>query len=195
MLTQTVSARESSGRDGDLVMRAIASAKAGEMNAIQFLYVRYAESVCSYVQSIVRDSYEAEDITQTVFADLPRKIRRYERREVPFSAWILRVARNTALDQLRGRRSIPVEEVRTSDEGDDETNRGRCESLKIAMEQLPEAQREVVVLRHIAGMSPSEIAQRLSKSEGSIHGLHHRGRGALQLALRELESAPVTAAG
>ena len=49
------------------------------------------------------------------------------------------------------------------------------------------------MLRHIAGLSPSEIAERLGKSEGSIHGLHHRGRGALQAALRELDAAPITA--
>jgi RNA polymerase sigma-70 factor (ECF subfamily) len=49
------------------------------------------------------------------------------------------------------------------------------------------------VLRHIAGLSPSEIADRLGKSESSIHGLHHRGRGALKAALRELDAAPITA--
>jgi RNA polymerase sigma-70 factor (ECF subfamily) len=51
----------------------------------------------------------------------------------------------------------------------------------------------VLVLRHVAGLSPGEIAERLDKTEGSIHGLHHRGRGALQEALRDLEAAPVTA--
>jgi RNA polymerase sigma-70 factor, ECF subfamily len=52
----------------------------------------------------------------------------------------------------------------------------------------------VLVLRHIAGLSPTEIAGKLGKSEGSIHGLHHRGRGALQAALREMEAGPVVAA-
>lgn len=47
-------------------------------------------------------------------------------------------------------------------------------------------------MRHVVGLSPGEIAARLGRSEGSIHGLHHRGRGALQQILRELEAAPVT---
>jgi RNA polymerase sigma-70 factor, ECF subfamily len=51
----------------------------------------------------------------------------------------------------------------------------------------------VLVLRHIAGLSPSEIAERIGKTESSVHGLHHRGRGALQETLRELEAAPVIA--
>ena len=50
------------------------------------------------------------------------------------------------------------------------------------------------MLRHIAGLSPNEIADRLGRTEPSIQGLHHRGRAALKVALRELDAAPVTAA-
>jgi RNA polymerase sigma-70 factor (ECF subfamily) len=52
----------------------------------------------------------------------------------------------------------------------------------------------VIVLRHVAGYSPSEIAERLGKSEDSIHGLHHRGRRALKQSLKRLGAVPVTAA-
>jgi RNA polymerase sigma-70 factor (ECF subfamily) len=160
---------------------------------LHFLYVRFADDVCGYVRSIVRDSHEAEDITQNVFAKLMTAIHKYERRDVPFAAWILRVARNVALDHVRARRQIPFEEVRTSDEGHEQIGFERSQCLRDALWQLPEEQREVLVLRHIAGLTPGEIAERLGKTEGSVHGLHHRGRGALQAALRELESAPVTA--
>ena len=80
-------------------------------------YVRYADDVQVFVRSIVRDEHEAEDITHNVFAKLIGAIHRYEPREVPFAAWILRVARNAALDHPRARRQIPFEEVRTTDEG------------------------------------------------------------------------------
>jgi RNA polymerase sigma-70 factor (ECF subfamily) len=60
---------------------------------------------------------------------------------------------------------------------------------------LPHDQLEVLVLRHVAGLSPGEIAERLGKTEASIHGLHHRGRGALRQALVEIDAAPVTAEG
>jgi RNA polymerase sigma-70 factor (ECF subfamily) len=181
-------------RDPDLVTRAIARAKEGDMSALHFLYARFADDVWGYVRSIVRDDHEAEDITQNVFAKLMTAIQRYEQREVPFAAWILRVARNVALDHVRARRQIPCEEVRTDDGGGHEQigfERSQC--LREALRRLPEEQREVLVLRHIAGLTPGEIATRLGKSEGSIHGLHHRGRGAMQAALRELEAAPVIA--
>ena len=101
-------------------------------------------------------------------------------------AWILRVARNAALDHLRARRQIPFEEIRTSDEGHEQIGFDRWQCLKEALDRLSSEQREVLVLRHIAGLTPAEIAGLLDKTEGSVHGLHHRGRGALQGALREL---------
>ena len=81
-----------------------------------------------------------------------------------------------------------------SDEGYEQVGVDRLRSLREALQQVPEDQREVLALRHIAGLSPPEIAERLQKSEGSIHGLHHRGRGALRAALAELDAAPVIAA-
>jgi RNA polymerase sigma-70 factor, ECF subfamily len=180
-----------SAPESELLARAIARAKEGDASALDFLYVRYADDVCGYIQSIVRDPHEAEDITQSLFAKLLNKIQRYEQRQVPFSAWILRVARNAALDHLRARRQIPFEEVRTTDDGHDEGQFERCHALHEALDRLPEEQREVLVLRHVVGLSPVEIADRMKKTESAIHGLHHRGRGALKVALRELEAAPV----
>jgi len=64
------------------------------------------------------------------------------------------------------------------------------EAVLEALAGLPEDQREVLVLRHVLGLSPPEIAERLGKTESSIHGLHHRGRAALKAALIELEATP-----
>ena len=53
----------------------------------------------------------------------------------------------------------------------------------------------MLVLRHLVGLTPGEIAERLGKTEPSIHGLHHRGRGALRAALEERECAPPCSGG
>jgi RNA polymerase sigma-70 factor, ECF subfamily len=177
----------------ELVYEAVAHAKEGDMSALHFLYVRFADDVCAYVRSIVRDPHTAEDITQIVFTKLMKAIHKYERRDVPFAAWIIRVARNAALDHIRASRQIPLAEVRTSDEGSEQVGFERGLSLREALARLPADQREVLVLRHIAGLSPGEIADRLGKTEASIHGLHHRGRSALRATLSELDAAPVTA--
>ncbi len=96
-----------------LVLTAVARAKDGDADALRFLYLRYADNVYGYVCSIVRDEHEAEDVTQQIFAKLLTAIDRYEPRQVPFSAWILRVAHNAAIDHVRMRRPVPVEEVRS----------------------------------------------------------------------------------
>ena len=174
------------------VNQAVARAKQGDREALRFLYIRYADHVYGYVSSIVRDDFEAEDVTQHVFAKLMTKLEKYEPREVPFSAWIIRVARNVAVDHIRQRRAIPCEEVRElqAHSFDDEAARDRALDLRDALDTLPEDQREVVLLRHIVGLTPGEIAGRLGKTEPSIHGLHHRGRGALRAALAEMGCAP-----
>jgi RNA polymerase sigma-70 factor (ECF subfamily) len=175
------------------VSEAVRRAQGGDREALGFLYARYADNVYGYVRSIVHDPHEAEDVTQQVFAKLVRVISKYEERDVPFFAWILRVARNVAVDHIRRQRAIPVEEVRVNDEGGGDPAGGEMLSdLREALAKLPPEQREVLVLRHVAGLSPTEIATCTGKTEGSIHGLHHRGRRALTAELTSRGMAPAT---
>lgn len=177
-----------------LVSRAVKRAQAGDRDALAFLYARYADNLHGYVRSIVHDHHEAEDVTQQVFTKLIHVIGKYKEREVPFFAWMLRVARNVAVDHLRKQLPVPVEEVRTTDNGLAHSFAGeQLSDLKDALATLPPAQREVLILRHFAGLSPTEIATRMGKTEGSIHGLHHRGRRTLTAELASRGAAPATA--
>src|ERR1700759_1651993 len=190
MSTPLSGAGSASGDDSRLTQQAVAKAKAGDPEGIHYLYVRYADDVRRYVATFVKDQYEAEDITHNVFAKLMTAITKYQEQSVPFAAWILRVARNASLDHLRAKRMIPTEEVRLSDSQSTHDGGEMGRDIKIALESLPEDQREVLVLRHIVGLSPAEIAGTLEKTESSIHGLHHRGRRALCGALTELGAVP-----
>ena len=170
---------------------AVARAKEGDREALRFLYVSYSHNIYGYVRSIVRDDHEAEDVTQHVFAKLMTTIGKYDDRGVPFFAWLLRLARNVAIDHLRANRVTPVEAV--PDIGvSSESDIDQVHTVRAALAALPEEQRQVVVLRHVVGLSPGEIAERLGRSESSIHGLHHRGRRALQRELVALETSPAT---
>jgi RNA polymerase sigma-70 factor, ECF subfamily len=174
------------------VHEAIARAREGDPDAIHYLYAVYADDLCAFVRSIVRDHHDAEDVTQSVFARLPAILDRYQERDAAFAAWLFRVARNAALDHMRGRRPIPVEEVRAAELSDPLGDRERSRALRGALDQLPDDQRQVVLLRHVLGMSPGEIADLTGRSEGSVHGLHHRGRQAVQANLRRSGTSPVT---
>ena len=176
-----------------LVNSAVARAKEGDRDAVRFLYVHYADNVYGYVRSIVHDDYEAEDVTQHVFVKLLTVIGKYEQRAVPFSGWILRVAHNAAIDHMRLCRATPSPEIRPTEPITDEVSGERLYSISDALDTLPDDQRSVLVLRHVIGLSPGEIAERLGKSEASVHGLHHRARRTLQRELRDMGLAPATA--
>jgi RNA polymerase sigma-70 factor (ECF subfamily) len=170
---------------------AVARAKEGDQDALRYLYVSYSHNIYGYVRSIVCDDHEAEDVTQHVFAKLMTVIVKYDDRGVPFFAWLLRLARNVAIDHLRANRLTPTEAV-----CDPSANVGadpdRALTVRAALAGLPDEQREVLILRHLVGLTPGQIADRMGRTEGSIHGLHHRGRRALKRELVRLESAPCT---
>ena len=170
---------------------AVSQAKEGDRDAVRYLYITYAHNIYGYVRSIVRDDHEAEDVTQHVFAKVMTTITKYDDRGVPFFAWLLRLARNVAIDHLRSNRLTPTENVidreRTSG-----VDLDRADAFRVALAALPDDQRHVVLLRHLVGLTPGEIADQLGRSESSVHGLHHRGRRALQRELERLDSTPCT---
>jgi len=174
-----------------LVLRAVARARDGDSDALRLLYVRYADSVYAQICGILRNEHDAEDVTQQVFGKITTSLASYQQRDVPFRAWLLRVARNAAIDHLRAQRCVPCEDVRPAGETQKAGSEGPRDLLA-ALHTLPERQREVMILRHIVGLSPPEIAGRIAVSESSVHGLHHRARAALQAELERLDAAPTT---
>jgi RNA polymerase sigma-70 factor (ECF subfamily) len=120
-----------------------------------------------------------------------KSITKYDDRGVPFFAWLLRLARNVAIDHLRANRLTPTETVIDPDCSCG-SDLDRSETVRAALATLPDEQRQVVLLRHLIGLTPGEIAHHMGRSESSVHGLHHRGRRALQQELERLDSAPCT---
>jgi RNA polymerase sigma-70 factor (ECF subfamily) len=179
--------------DERIIVRAVARAREGDEDGIRLLYLRYADRVYSHVCTIVHDEHAAEDITQTVFARLERKLQTYKPRVVPFGAWITRVAHNAAIDHIRAQRQIPCEAVRDPDTAAEDLGRERLESLRAALAALPADQREVLVLRFVLGLGAGEIAERMGRTENAVHALQHRGRRKLQAELVRLEAAPAAA--
>jgi RNA polymerase sigma-70 factor (ECF subfamily) len=171
---------------------AVGRAKAGDRDAVGFLYERYAGSVRRLAQQIVGDPGAAEDVMQDVFLRLLTKLDRYEPREPPFETWLLRVTRNAALDELRRRRSRGAEPLgKHPAERTDGFAIGA--PLQTALDSLPTAQREVVVLHLIVGLSAAETACRLRRTEASVNNLYYRARATLRRVLTGLGAAPATA--
>src|SRR4051812_14659673 len=174
---------------GPLVAAAVERAREGDEDALRLLFLLFADNVFGYVLSIVHDVHDAEDLTSELFARLPRALALYRPGAAPFSAWLLRVARNAALDHLRGRRTVPHAFVQPPGDGE-MRRRERLAGLTAALAALPVDQRQVVVLRLVAGLTPGEVALRLGRSVDAVHALQHRARRRLRTELTELGWAP-----
>ncbi len=156
------------------------------------LYALHAPAVHAHVLRVVRNVDDADDVTQQVFAKLLTGLDRYRPGEAPFIVWVLRVARNAAIDHARRTHHGAVGDVDgvcagvRDDRGADELRA----SLRAALALLPQGQRDVLVLTHLVGLSPHEIAAVLGCSVRAVHGLHYRGRIAVRVTLTDLGSAP-----
>lgn len=172
--------------DSDALARGAAQGDAG---AFGQLYDLHLDSVYRYVYYKVGRASEAEDLTSQIFLKAWDAMPRYRWREIPFSHWLMRLARNTVIDYYRTSRSHgEVDEALSSPEPDpqgqylrDERDRG----LQAALVQLPEEQRLVVWMRFIEGMDYAELAAMTGKSQGALRVIQHRALVALRRILEK----------
>jgi RNA polymerase sigma-70 factor (ECF subfamily) len=181
----------SSRREDPRTAAAVARGRDGDRDAVGFLYERYAGGVHQLAHRMLGDRDGADDVTQTVFLRLLTKLDRYEPRERPFEVWLLRVTRNAALDELRRRRVKRAEPVALLAAPPAEAL-GIDAPLMTALARLPISQREVAVLRLVVGLSATETASRLGRTEASVNNLYLRARATLRRVLTSLGAAPAT---
>src|SRR3954469_8085148 len=120
------------------IRRLVTAAQAGDREAMHALYVGFAPGLRVYLARIV-GRHDAEDVTQQVFAKLIDELPSYRPGEAPFSAWLLRVARNPAIAPLPHNRLVPCAEGGVGEALADEARRERTASLREALSGLPSA--------------------------------------------------------
>ena len=144
----------------------------GQLQAMEVLVLRHKDKLYSSIYFLVKDSFLAEDIFQDVFIRIIDTIRagRYTE-EGKFLPWAMRIAHNCCVDHFRKVKRSPVIrngenqdlfEVLSFTEENAETNmikQQRHDRVHSMLMQLPEDQREVIILRHYADMSFKEIAR------------------------------------
>jgi len=132
--------------------------------------------VYAFITRRVGNRDVAEDLTADVFHKALANLNRFEWRGVPFGAWLLRIAVNAVVDRSkRSGRELAVDdppELSTQPGLEQVEDRARLYRL---VNQLPEDQKQVVVLRFAEQKSIREIAQQLRRSEGAIKQLQFRG--------------------
>jgi RNA polymerase sigma-70 factor (ECF subfamily) len=161
----------------------VLEAQRGAVAAFETLVRAYQAPVWRLVSQLVRDPQLAEDVTQEAFLRAYRFLPRY-RGDSRFSTWLLSVARNCAMDELRRfeRRQRLVDRLRARPES---THADVALPLEVrdALASLPLELREPIVLIDMLGTSYAEVAQILGTPVGTVKSRVHRGRGLLGEAL------------
>lgn len=157
---------------------------AGDTAALSQLYDRHAGAVFSLVARIVGDRQVAEELLQEVFVRVWQRAGTYQGARGKPLTWVLGIAHNIAIDEVRRRRRRPVESDDRDDEGQNTLllslpasdsdpaelawERVRREQIVAALQQLPPAQRTLIEMAYFEGYTQSQMAARLGEPLGTI---------------------------
>lgn len=192
--------------------RLAAQAQAGDPAAMRRLLEELSIPIYKFGRRFCRNEEDAQDVMQESLAALVRTLPRW-RGESALSTWAYSVARNTCGRMRRRRAGAPerlesledeatnAAALRIASPGPDPAREFERASLRAALDaalaELPAAQREVVVLRDVEGLSTREVAQTLGLAEEAVKSRLHRGRLALRrtLASERGETMPARRTG
>jgi len=160
----------------------VRAAQRGSAEAFAELFRRHWPRAHRAAWLVVHDATAAEDVAQEAFLAAVRSLDRFDRRR-PFGPWLHRIVVNRAIDYARARelrREVadagvePAVFDRPDAPGDDVLG---------ALAALPPDQRAVIVMRHLLGFTPGEIASALGLPRGTVNSRLRRGLDGLQEAV------------
>lgn len=162
---------------------------ARDQSALAEVYDRYGSLAYAVAMRILRDSGRAEDAVQEAFLGLWRAAAGFEPARGSLRTWLIASVRNRAIDQLRGRslrerRELALgSEVETAGDGPEEAAAAAQEraAVRAALAELPEEQRQAVLLAYFGGFTQSEIAEMTGVPLSTV-------KGRMRLALDKLSS-------
>ena len=152
----------------------------GQEGALAQLYDRYNRLVFSLALAVVDDRATAEEITLDVFMRVWQKAETYRADQAKFSTWLTHIARHHAIDILRRRSVRPDHFAVTWDDVDFKAESPdqdpqemteismRRERVHAALAQLPEEQKQALLLAYFSGYSHSQIAEALKQPLGTV---------------------------
>lgn len=165
----------------------IARASRGDVTALGALYDEHAPILLGIARRMLRGVEEAEDLVHDVFLEAWRRANDFDPNRGSVRTWLVLRTRSRALDRLKSGHARKV--VRQSDENEPEPESGGLTvspdrtRVRVAIAQLPDDQRDVLLLGYFAGMSSSEIALHLSIPVGTVKSRTAAGLKKLRSAL------------
>jgi RNA polymerase sigma-70 factor (ECF subfamily) len=162
--------------------RLLERAAAGDEEAFRLLVRRWEGALLAFLERMTGSREEAEDLAQETFLRAFRNAKRYRSRG-RFKSWLFRIAGNLTRSRLRRRKIVAwvrfdpgAHDVPGDEPPPDRALEGeeRRRAVRAALMELPERQREAVVLRRWEEMSVREIAETMGTTEPAVDSLLHR---------------------
>lgn len=182
---------------GESFPAVLEAAREGADWAWRVLFNEFAGPVLRYVRS--RGAAEPEDVTGEVLLQIARDLVRFQGTESEFRSWVFVVAHHRLLDERRYRRRHPAEPA-ASDRlaglgasGDVEEEAMRSLATRrvvVLLGGMPKAQREVLLLRMVAGLSVEETARTLGRTPNAVKALQRRGLAGVRNKLAREATPP-----
>ncbi len=173
------------------------AAASGDPDAWRCIIEAYSGRVYGLILSRCRNAELAEEITQATFVRVVSKLGEYQE-QGRFEAWLFRIAMNLLRDELRRQnrqaRAIDYESTPPEVLGyrytgpvpyDALEQRERADALRLAIDRLPDADRELLLLRYTAELSYQQIADTLEQPLGTVLARGHRALKKLRKMLVE----------
>ncbi|MGX0877129.1 RNA polymerase sigma factor (sigma-70 family) [Roseovarius sp. MBR-154] len=162
----------------------------GDGAAARMLTLRLTPRVMAHAWRLLGNRAEAEDVAQEAMLRLWKQAHDWRQGEAKVTTWLYRVVANLCIDRQRRARggsvaldAIPEPADSRASAAEELQERARAEALQTALNDLPERQRQAVVLRHIEGLANPEIARIMEISVEAVESLTSRGKRALSAAL------------
>jgi RNA polymerase sigma-70 factor (ECF subfamily) len=150
---------------------------------VETLFARYREPVYRFLRRLLRDGAAAEDLTQDTFVRALGAAYHSEGRE---RGWVFQIARNLARDHARVGARQPAR-VEVQEAVAPAPDHQLSLEIEAALALLTDADREIFLLREVAGLSYAEIAEVCGVTPGAVRSRIHRARLALRAALSPAE--------
>lgn len=197
MTVLSIPIKSSQQLDQELVERV----QQGDKAAYNLLVLKYQHKIIQLVNRYIKDASEAQDVAQEAFIKAYRAIGSF-RGEASFYTWLYRIAINTAKNYLvsRSRRGVDYQIEMQDAEHLESTGQLYCldtpeqlllnqeiiETIKTAIENLPDEMRLAIMLREFEGMSYEEIAHTMNCPVGTVRSRIFRAREAINTKLSPL---------
>ena len=184
-----------SNNDGDLML----AYSDGDAAAFEQLYSRYKQPLYQYMMNSCESDATASELFQEVWVRVI-KARGTFKNESPFNAWLFRIARNILIDHYRSKGRKPITDSLDEIESQNVTAirstsltpeqmaelKQREGVLHEALQRLPDAQREAMLLKHIAGMNTAEIADVVETGAETIKSRLRYATSKLRMLLEDM---------